>query len=95
MIIQIDPKTRIVGTDHAWELQRQRYYKGDKKWEAYKWFTTFRHALEEAVHREIRTHPAASLSVAIEAVSDLVRRYEDLIPSDYRLVRDTDCDESL
>ena len=85
MIIQIDPKTRIVGTDHAWELQRQRNYKGDKKWEPYKFFSTFRSALEEAVHREIRTHPAASLSEAIDAVTGLVRRYEELIPSEYRL----------
>ena len=85
MIIQIDPKTRIVGTDHAWELQRQRNYKGDKKWEPYKFFSTFRSALEEVVHGEIRTHPAASLSEAIEAVSGLIRRYEKLIPSKYRI----------
>jgi len=85
MIIQLDPKTRIVGTDHAWELQRQRNYKGSTKWEPYKFFATFRSALEEAVHREIRTHPAANLSEAIEAVTGLVQRYEDLIPSEYRL----------
>ncbi len=85
MIIQLDSKSRIVGTDHAWELQRQRNYKGGTKWTPYKWFTTFRSALEEAVHREIRTHPAASLSEAIEAVSGLVQRFEELIPSEYRL----------
>jgi len=87
MIVQLDSKTRIVGTIHAWELQRQRNYKGGRKWAPYKWFTTFRSALEEAVHREIRTHPAASLSEAIEAVSVLVRRYEELIPSEYRFTR--------
>ncbi len=85
MIVQLDSKTRIVGTVHAWELQRQRNYKGGTKWAPYKWFTTFRSALEEAVHREIRTHPAASLSEAIEAVSGLVQRYEELIPAEYRL----------
>jgi len=87
MIVQLDSKTRIVGTVHAWELQRQRNYKGSTKWEPYKWFTTFRSALEDAVHREIRTHPAASLSEAIEAVSGLVRHYEELIPSEYRITR--------
>ncbi len=87
MIIPIDEKTRIVGTSRAWELQRRRNYKGGKRWEPYKWFSTFRSALEEAVHREIRTHPAASLSEAIEAVSVLVRRYEELIPSKYRFTR--------
>ena len=85
MIVQLDSKTRIVGTNHAWELQQQRNYKGATKWEPFKFFSTFRSALAEAVHREIRTHPAASLSEAIDAVSGLVRRYEDLIPSEYRL----------
>ena len=82
MIIPIDAKTRIVGTELAWELQRQRNYKGGKKWEAYNYFISFRQALEEAVQREIRTHPATSLSEAIEAVSGLVQKYEKLIPSE-------------
>ena len=85
MIIPIDEKTRIVGTKHAWELQQQRNYKGDKKWEAYKWCVTFRHALEEAVHGEIRTHRAYGLSEAIEAVSNVTQKYEKLIPSEFRL----------
>jgi hypothetical protein len=86
MIIQIDPNTRIVGTERAWELQRIRNFKGSTRWEPYKWFTTFRYALEEAVQRDIRLHPATSLSEAIEAVSDVVQKYEKLIPSEYRLV---------
>ncbi len=85
MIIELDSKTRIVGTERAWELQRPHKRKDKVTWEPYKWFTTFRSALEEAVHREIRTHPAASLSEAIEAVSGLVQRYEELIPAEYRL----------
>ncbi len=87
MIVQLDSKTRIVGTVHAWELQRQRNYKGGTKWEPYKWFTTFRSALDDAVHREIRLHPANGLSEAIEAVSGLVQRYEELIPSKFRLTK--------
>ncbi len=87
MIVQIDANTRIKGTSRCWELQRQRNYKGGTKWAPYKWFTTFRSALEEAVHREIRTHPANGLSEAIEAVSGLVQRYTELIPSEYRFTR--------
>lgn len=86
MIIQIDPNTRIVGTERAWELQRPRSRNGKTTWEPYKWFTTFRYALEEAVQRDIRLHPASSLSEAIKAVSDVVQKYEKLIPSEYRLV---------
>lgn len=85
MIIPIDPLTRIKGTDHAWELQRQRNYKGGKKWEPYKWFSTFGQALEAAVHREIRLHPAVGIAEAIEAASAVVQKYEELIPSEYRL----------
>ena len=84
MIIQIDDKIRIKGTRHCWELQRIRSYKGEKRWEPYKWFATFRQALDEAVHREIRTHPARTLADAIEAVSALVRRISKLIPPGYR-----------
>ncbi len=87
MIVQLDPKTRIKGTERAWELQRPRTRKGELTWEPYKWFTSFGSALEEAVHRDIRTHPAASLSEAIEAVSSLVQRYEQLIPSKFRLTK--------
>ncbi len=85
MIIQLDSKTRIVGTNRAWELQRERNYKGGKRWEPYKWFSTFRQALDEAVHSEIRTHPARTLVDAIDAVSALVRRIAKLIPPGYRL----------
>ena len=85
MIVQLDSKTRIDGTERAWELQRPHKRKVKVTWEPHKWFNSFGSALEEAVHREIRTHPAASLSEAIEAVSGLVQRYEDLIPSEYRL----------
>ena len=87
MIIQIDPKTRIVGTERSWELQRPRKRKDELVWEPHKWFKSFRHALEEAVHREIRVHPANGLSEAIEAVSGLVQKYEELIPSKYRLAK--------
>ena len=87
MIIPIDDRTRIVGTSRAWEIQRHRNYKGGKRWEPYKWFSTFRSALEEAVHHEIRIHPAASLSDAIEAVSGIIQRYDELIPTKYRLVK--------
>ena len=87
MIIQIDQKTRIAGTERAWELQRPSNRKGKVNWEPYKWFNSFGSALGEAVHREIRVHPANGLSEAIEAVSVLVRRYEELIPSEYRLAK--------
>ena len=87
MIIQLDSKTRIVGRERAWELQRPRIREGTEVWVPYKWFTSFGSALEKAVHREIRLHPANGLSEAIEAVSTIVQRYTELIPSEYRLTK--------
>ena len=85
MIIQIDEKTRIKGTIHCWELQSRRPYKEGTKWEPFKYFPSFRQAVADAVHREIRVHPAHSLSEAILAVADTVEKFEKLIPSEYRL----------
>ena len=87
MIIDLDTNTRISGAERCWELQRHRNYKGGKRWEPYKWFSTFRSALEEAVHHEIRIHPAHGVSEAIEAVSDVIQKYEELIPSEYRFTK--------
>ena len=87
MIIPIDEKTRIEGTKRCWELQRPRKCKGKTIWPPYKYFHSFSSALEEAVHREIRLHPAKTPSEAIEAVAEVVRRYEQLIPSRYRLAK--------
>jgi len=87
MIVQLDAKTRIQGTERAWELQRPRTRKGELTWVPYRWFQSFGCALDEAVHREIRIHPANGLSEAIDAVSSIVQRYAELIPSEYRAVK--------
>ena len=87
MIIQIDDKTRIKGTSHCWELQSYRPYKGGMKWEPFKYFPSFRQAVADAVHREIRIHPAYGIAEAILAVAVIVRKYEELIPSEYRLTK--------
>ncbi len=87
MIIQIDDKIRIKGTSHCWELQSHRPYKGGMKWEPFKYFPSFRQAVADAVHREIRIHPAHGVSEAILAVAVIVRKYEELIPSEYRLTK--------
>ncbi|MCH9026681.1 MAG: hypothetical protein IIA05_06135 [Proteobacteria bacterium] len=87
MIIQLDPKTRIVGTKWVWELQKPRMRDREQSWQPYRWFNSFGNALEDGVHRDIRLHPANTLSNAIEAVSSLVQRYEQLISSSFRPVK--------
>ncbi len=87
MIIDLDPKTRIKGLESCWALQRKRNRAGTDSWQSYKWFTSFGRALEEAVQHEIRTHPAYGLAEALEAVAELVQRYEKLIPAESKIAR--------
>ena len=58
---------------------------GEDRWRPYKWFTTFGRAVQEAVHAEIRTHPANDLAEAIKAVDTIVQRYANLIPCEFEI----------
>ncbi len=87
MKIKISDDRRIVGTKYAWELQRRRTVKGKDHWRAYKWFRSFAMAVQEAVHSEIREHPANDLAEAIEAVDSVVQRYAQLIPCEFEIKR--------
>ena len=80
MIIPIDDKYRVKGTEMCWQLERLKTYKTGKKagtaeWAAHKYFTTLESALSEALQREIRTHPAATIPEAIEAVKTALAKY--------------------
>ena len=85
MNIKLSEDRRIVGTKYAWELQRCRVVKGEEQWRAYKWFRTFAMAVQEAVHSEIRQHPATTLVEAIKAVDTIVHRYANLIPCEFEI----------
>ena len=87
MKVNLSDDHRIVGTKYAWELQRRRIVKGEACWRAYKWFCTFAMAMQEAVHAEIREHPAHDLVEAIEAVDSIVQRYAQLIPCEFQIRR--------
>ncbi len=80
MIIQIDEKTRIHGTSMCWQLERQKHRKEKGPvWAQYKYFATFGQALAAAGEEEIRTHPAHTLTEAIEAVSAITQKYGELL----------------
>ncbi|MEL6949819.1 MAG: hypothetical protein AAGM16_06800 [Pseudomonadota bacterium] len=87
MIIQISDNRRIFGGKHDWALQRRGFRKGKPCWESFKYYSSFGGALESAVHEEIRLHPARTLAEAIDAVADVVRRYNDLIPVQFRFIK--------
>jgi len=85
MRINLSEDRRIVGTKYAWELQRRKIVKGEEHWRADKWFPSFGSAVQEALHNEIREHPAATLVDAVKAVDQLVQRYARLIPCEYEI----------
>ncbi len=87
MQIKLSDDHRIVGTKYAWELQRRRTVKGQDHWRAFKWFRSFGSAVQEAVHAEIRQHPANDLAEAIKAVDSIVQRYAQLIPCAFDIKR--------
>ena len=87
MRINLSDDLRIVGTKHAWELQRRTVVKGKERWRAFKWFPSFSSAMQEAVHAEIREYPVNDLAEAIKAVDTIVHRYAQLIPSEFEIKR--------
>jgi len=87
MKIKLSDDRRVVGTKYAWELQRRRTVKGQDCWRAFKWFPSFAMAVQEAVHADIRQHPATTLVEAIKAVDTIVQRYANLIPCEFEIKR--------
>ena len=71
MIIHIDDKHRIRGTEHCWQLEKLT---GDE-WRAFKYFTTVTSALHEAAQREIRLFSTDSLSEALAACEAVTAKY--------------------
>ena len=59
--------------------------KGEERWESFKWYPTFGSAVSDALHRDIRLHPATTLVDAIEAVDTIVQRYANLIPCEFEI----------
>ena len=79
MIIPIDKKIRIRGTADCWQLEKAVKRKGQTEWQAYKYFPTFMGAVGAACEKEIRLHPANSLSEALQAVDRIAARYSKLL----------------
>ena len=79
MIIYLDDKTRICGTERCWQLEKSRMVKGQAKWEAFKYFSDLGQAVSEAGQREIRLHPATGLNEALQAIDTIAARYSKVL----------------
>ena len=75
MIIPLDDKTRIRGTQHCWQLEKRKKVKDHIEWRAFKYFTTMDSALHEAAQREIRTFPVTGITEAIDACRRVTQKY--------------------
>ena len=75
MIIPIDDKTRIRGTESCWQIETLRKSKDGSLWRPVSYFATFGKALHEAAQKEIRTVPAIGFNQAITAVNQITEKY--------------------
>ena len=78
MIIDIDNKTRIRGTEMCWQLEKTKIVRGKVEWRPFKYFTQMDKALREAAQREIRTDPAHGFNQAIVACNRITEKYARL-----------------
>ena len=81
MIISIDDKTRIRGTERCWQIETLRKSKDGSLWRPVSYFTTFGKALHEAAQHEIRTVTAIGFNQAITAVNHITEKYARIFDS--------------
>ena len=79
MIIPISEELRIRGTEQCWQLEKAIIRKGKRDWAAFKYFSDLGKAVSEACRREIRLHPAETLTDAIKAIDKIATRYNKLL----------------
>ena len=81
MIIPIDDKTRIRGTEQCWQIECARTVKGVVEWRPQKYFLTLDDALRAAAQREIRINPASGIAEAIDACNRVTQKYARIFDS--------------
>ena len=79
MIIPINESLRIRGVEHCWQLEKARTRDGECEWTPFKYFSSVGAAVGEACRREIRLHPTATLTEAIEAVDEIAANYSRIL----------------
>jgi len=79
MLIPLSDEIRIRGTAECWQLEKAVKRKGEREWQAFKYFNSLSSAVGEACGREIRLHPASGLIEAIKAVDEIAASYNKLL----------------
>ena len=79
MIIPLGEKLRIRGTETCYQLEKKQKRNGADDWKPFKYYAKLADAVGAACQREIRTHPANTLTDAIEAADAIAARYGQLL----------------
>ncbi len=78
MIIPIDERLRLRGTEHCWQLEKLKVVKGQREWRAIKFFTSMDNALQAAAQRDLRLFPSNTLSEALAACRAVTSKYAQI-----------------
>ena len=78
MIIPIDERLRLRGTEHCWQLEKLKVVKGQFEWRAIKFFTSMDSALHEAAQRDLRLFPSTTLPQALAACRAVTSKYSQI-----------------
>ena len=78
MIIPLNSKRRLIGSQRQWTLQ-MLHKESSKRWRNYQYFTTLQTALQGAAEEEIRMAPTETMTEALKAVNQIVARYKTML----------------
>ena len=78
MIISLANDIRITNDKHCWKLERKRTRNGEETYQAFKWCTSLRQAIDSACEYEVGRQPTRTLSEAAATISRITARYECL-----------------
>ena len=79
MILALSDKLRIRGTETCYQLEKKQKRNGADDWKPFKYYAKLADAVGAACQREIRTHPANTLTDAIEAAHAVATKYGQLL----------------
>ena len=79
MILTLNNDLRLVGNEHAWEMQKRRTRGGRQTWESIKYYRKLRHALVEAGERQVRLAEGNTLSDVIDSFTSVTNDLQRIL----------------
>ena len=81
MILPTDDESRIRSTENSWQAEYRYKRNGEDAWQPKTYHGTLGQAVGASCQREIRNHPAQTLTEALEGVNQIAAKYENAIDS--------------